>query len=82
MQAVPQSYNIDDRMGEIDPVGMIGADLEADFRLFIGKKTAVSGASMVLSRNGLSECGASLRGIASARSILTQNEMEVASAIL
>ena len=82
LQAVPQSYNIDDRMGEIDPVGMIGADLEADFRLFIGKKTAVSGASMVLSRNGLSECGASLRGIASARSILTQNEMELGVALL
>lgn len=82
LQAVPQSYNIDDRIGEIDPVGMMGSQIEADFRLFIGKKNAVSSASMVIDRSHLRESGGFLRGIASARSILNTNEMELGVVLL
>lgn len=82
LQAVPQSYNIDDRIGEIDPVGMMGSEIEADFKLFIGKKNAVNSASLVVTRNNLQEGGAILRGIASTRSILNENERELGVALL
>lgn len=82
LQAIPQSYNVDDRIGEIDPVGMMGSEIEADIKLFIGKKSAIGASTMALSRNNLQEGGSLLRGIASARATLSENEKELGVALL
>ena len=82
IHAVPQSYNIDDFMGNNQPVGMIGKLIYSNFKLFTGKKTSSQMKKNVLSRAALNVNGIYLGPFASAMAVLGEDEKEVGVALL
>ena len=82
IHAVPQSYNIDDFMGNNEPVGMIGRQIYSNFKLFTGKKTSLQLRKNVLSRAALNVKGTYLGPFASAMAVLGEDEKEIGVALL
>ncbi len=82
LHVIPQSYNIDDYMGITEPVGMIGQQISANFKLFIGKNDSVKFSNNVISRAGLKLHEIVLEPLASAKAVLTDEEREVGVAML
>ena len=74
----PQSYSTDDRIGitEDELLGMEGARIEADFLLLTGRKAILDRRLAVLEKCGLHLHKAILSPIASARAVLSWNDME------
>ena len=77
-EAVPQRYSTDERIGifQDELIGMIGAEIEADFVLFSGRRTILERRAKVLEQCGVHLHKAILAPIASARAVLTAREME------
>lgn len=77
-EAVPQKYSTEDRIGitHDELIGMVGGQIDADFRLFYGRKTILSRRITILENCGLTLGKAILSPIASARAVLTRPEME------
>lgn len=82
LHVIPQSYNIDDFMGITEPVGMIGQQINANFKLFIGKSNSAQFSNNVISRAGLKLRELVLEPLASAKAVLTEDECEVGVAML
>ena len=77
-EAVPQRFSTEDRIGitREELIGMIGAEVEAEFVLFSGRKAILDRRMKVLEECGLKPFKAILAPIASARAVLTAREME------
>ncbi len=77
-EAVPQKYSTEDRIGitHDELIGMVGGQIDADFRLFYGRKTILNRRITILENCGLTLGKAILSPIASARAVLTKPEME------
>lgn len=77
-EAVPQKYSTEDRIGitHDELIGMVGGQIDADFRLFFGRKSILSRRVTILENCGLTLGKAILSPIASARAVLTKPEME------
>ena len=82
LHTIPQSYNIDDFMGIIEPVGMNGKQIFSNYKLFIGKKTSSQLRNNVLKRARLNLKGMILEPLASAKAVLDEEEKEVGVALL
>ena len=82
IHAVAQSYNIDDFMGNNEPVGMIGQQIYSNFKLFTGKKTSSQLRKNVLKRAALNVSGTYLAPFASAMAVLGEDEKEIGVALL
>ncbi len=82
LHVIPQSYHIDDYMGVTEPVGMIGQQINANFKLFIGKNDSVKFSNNVINRAGLKLREIILEPLASAKAVLTDEEKEVGVALL
>lgn len=74
---IPQSYNVGEEMYTTDPVGMMGSEVEGNYRLFIGKTSSATHTKSVISRAGLKLEKLMLKPIASASAVLTSDEMEL-----
>ncbi len=81
LHAIPQSYNIDDFMGITEPVGMIGKQIAASYKLFIGKKNSAQYSNNVIQRAGLKLKELILEPLASAKAILGEEETEIGIAM-
>lgn len=77
-EAIPQKYSTEDRFGitHDELIGMVGASIEADFRLFSGKRSILDRRVTILEDCGLKLHKAILTPIASARAVLSRPEME------
>ena len=77
-EAVPQRFSTEDRIGitKDELIGMIGAEVEAEFVIFSGRKAILDRRLKVLEQCGLKPCKAILAPVASARAVLTAREME------
>ena len=77
-EAVPQKYSTEDRIGitQDELIGMVGGQIDADFKIFYGRKSILSRRITVLEECGISLGKAILAPIASARAVLTKPEME------
>lgn len=82
LHAIPQSYNIDDYMGITEPVGMSGKQIFSNFKLFIGKKTSANFSNQVINRANLKLKELILEPLASAKAVLSEDEMEIGVAML
>ncbi len=82
LHVIPQSYNIDDFMGITDPVGMIGQQINANFKLFIGRSNSAQFVNNVINRAGLTLHDIALEPLASARAVLSEEECEIGVAVL
>jgi cell division protein FtsA len=73
---LPQEYIVDNEQGIIDPIGMMGVRLEANFHIIIGNVGASMNINKCVHRAGLEVKDIILEPIASADAVLSEEEKE------
>jgi len=74
LHVIPQEYTVDSEQGIVDPIGMSGSRLEANFHIITGQITASNNISRCVERAGLEMAGVTLEPIASAAAVLYEDE--------
>lgn len=82
IHVLPQEYTVDDEQGITDPVGMSGVRLEANFHIITGQITATQNIVKCVKRAGLEVANLTLEPIASATSVLSDEEKEAGIALV
>lgn len=82
LHVIPQAYNVDDHIGVENASGMTGTRIEGDYKLFIGKINSVEHSKLVINRAGLNLKELILEPVASAKAVLTEDEMELGAAMI
>lgn len=82
VHAIPQTFRIDNEHEVVDPIGMTGRRIEANFHIVIGKGTAIKYIRNAIQRAGLEVEELMLEPIASAMSTLTDEERNIGVAII
>jgi len=77
-EAVPQKYSTEDRIGitHEELIGMVGGQIDADFKIFYGRKSIRDRRISLVEKCGLTPGKVILAPIASARACLSRPEME------
>lgn len=76
LHVIPQDYIVDNESGIKQPVGMSGHRLEGNFHIVLGRIASVKNIEKCIHRVGLLLKGMILEPLASAQSILTDEEKE------
>lgn len=82
IHAIPQEYTVDNEQGIIDPIGMSGVRLEANFHLITGQITATQNIYKCIQKAGLEVRSLMLEPIASAAAVLSDEEKEAGVALV
>lgn len=82
LHAVPASYTVDGRAGIKDPVGLAGVRLETRVLLITCSAAVAANIRKAVSRAGYGVQELVLEPLATARSVLTEDEREVGAAIV
>ena len=82
LHVIPQEYTVDNEQGIVDPIGMSGTKLEANFHIITGQITASNNISRCVERAGLEMTNVTLEPIASAASVLYDDEKEAGVALV
>ena len=80
--SVPQSYNVDNYMSVSEPVGMLGRNIVARFKLFASKENSLRMINSTLGLSNIEPVEIVLEPVSSARAVLTEDEMEVGSVLV
>jgi len=75
LHVIPQNYNVDGRCGIINPVGMLGKRVEANYRIFVGKTQSAEYTHRCIQQVGLNLKQLILEPLASAKAVLDNDEM-------
>lgn len=82
IQAVPQSYNVDNYMSVSEPVGMVGRSILSRYKLFIGKDNSGKLIQSTLNLCHIGQFEQVLEPVASAKAVLTDEEKELGCALV
>ncbi|MGD2070152.1 MAG: cell division protein FtsA [Gemmatimonadota bacterium] len=82
LHAIPTEYVVDHQRGIKDPVGMSGTRLEAEVYLVTCSSTAAANIRKAVTRAGYTVQELVLEPLATARSVLTEDEKEVGAAMV
>jgi cell division protein FtsA len=82
IHVIPQEYTVDDEQGILDPIGMSGVRLEANFHIITGQITATQNIVKCVQRAGLQVANLTLEPIASATAVLSDEEKEAGVALV
>lgn len=82
IHVLPQEYTVDDEQGITDPIGMSGVRLEANFHIITGQITATQNIVKCVKRADLEVANLTLEPIASAASVLSDEEKEAGIALV
>lgn len=82
VHVIPQEYTVDNEQGIVDPIGMSGAKLEANFHIITGQITASNNISRCVERAGLHMANLTLEPIASAAAVLYDDEKRAGVALV
>lgn len=82
IHAIPQGYVVDDQDGIRNPVGMSGVRLEAKVHIVTGAVTSAQNIIKCAQRCGLNVADIVLEQIASAESVLYEDEKELGAALV
>jgi cell division protein FtsA len=82
VHVIPQEYTIDNEQGIIDPIGMCGVRLEANFHIITGMDTALKNIERCVRNAGLQLADVTLEPIASAFAVLSEEEKEAGVALV
>ncbi len=82
IHVIPQEYTVDGEQGIVDPIGMSGVRLEANFHIITGQITATQNILKCVERAGLQVASLTLEPIASATAVLTDEEKEAGVALV
>lgn len=81
LHVIPQSYHVDEYMN-INPVGMFGTSVEANYRLFIGKTVSTEHTKRCIESADLHLSQLILEPLASALAVLKEDEKELGVAMV
>jgi cell division protein FtsA len=76
LHVIPQEYTVDDEKDVVDPIGMSGHKLEANFHIITGQITASRNIIRCIEKAGLEIADITLEPIASACAVLSDQEKE------
>lgn len=82
IHVIPQEYIVDNEQGIVDPIGMSGIRLEANFHIITGQTTATKNIAKCVQKAGLEMASLALEPIASSASVLSEEEMEAGVALV
>lgn len=82
LHVVPQEYTVDDEQDIFDPIGMSGVRLEANFHIITGQISASKNILRCVEKAGLDVVDVTLEPIASAASVLSDEEKEAGVALV
>jgi cell division protein FtsA len=82
LHVIPQEYTVDNEQGIIDPIGMSGIRLEANFHIITGQITASNNIHRCVERSGLKVANMTLEPIASSVAVLSEEEKEAGVALV
>ncbi len=82
LHVIPQEYTVDNEQGILDPIGMSGIRLEANFHIITGQITASNNIYRCVERTGLKVADLTLEPIASAAAVLSEEEKEAGVALV
>ncbi len=82
IHVIPQEFTIDNEQGIMDPIGMSGVRLEANFHIITGQITASKNIYKCVERAGLEVGTLTLEPIASSQSVLSKEEKEAGVALV
>ncbi len=82
LHVIPQEYTVDMEQGIIDPIGMSGSRLEANFHIITGQTMASNNINRCVDRAQLEMASVTLEPIASAASVLDDDEKEAGVALV
>ena len=76
LHVIPQEFTVDDETNIIDPIGMAGVRLEANFHIITGQISASQNIIKCVEKVGLNIADMTLEPIASANAVLSEEEKE------
>lgn len=82
LHVIPQEYTVDNEQGILDPIGMSGIRLEANFHIITGQIAASNNLYRCVERAGLKAANMTLEPIASAAAVLSDEEREAGVALV
>lgn len=82
IHVLPQEYIIDNEQGIKEPIGMSGIRLEANFHIITGQITAAQNINKCVVKAGLEVADLVLEPLASAASVLSEEEKEAGVALV
>ena len=82
LHVIPQEYTVDNEQGIVDPIGMSGVRLEANFHIITGQITASNNITKCVNKAGYKVADITLEPIASAASVLSEEELEAGVALI
>jgi cell division protein FtsA len=82
LHVIPQEYTVDEEEGIIEPVGMCGHRLYGNLHVITGQMTAYNNISKCVEKAGLTVKNMTLEPIASAASVLSEEEKEAGVALI
>lgn len=82
LHVIPQEFTVDDEKDIVDPVGMAGVRLEANFHIITGQITASKNIMRCVEKVGLEVADMTLEPIASAKAVLSEEEKEAGVALI
>ena len=82
LHIIPQEFKVDDEEGIVDPIGMCGHRLIGNFHVITGQQTAYNNIRKCVEKAGLKVRELTLEPIASAASVLSEEEKEAGVALI
>lgn len=82
IHVLPQDYTVDDEPGIMDPIGMAGVKLEGNFHIITGQISAAKNIYKCVEKTGIRVADLTLEPLASAHSVLSDEEMEAGVALI
>lgn len=82
IHTLPQEFIVDNQRGIIDPLGMVGNRLEVNVHIVIGALSSAQNIIRSCHRSNLEVADLTLQALASAKSVLTQEEREIGVALV
>ncbi|PPK86025.1 cell division protein FtsA [Neolewinella xylanilytica] len=82
LHVIPQEYTVDNEQGIVDPIGMSGSKLEANFHIITGQITASNNINRCVERAGMHMANVTLEPIASSASVLYEDEKHAGVALV
>ncbi|MDZ4708446.1 MAG: cell division protein FtsA [Saprospiraceae bacterium] len=82
LHVIPQEFTVDNEQGIVDPIGMSGHRLEANFHIITGQIAATNNIMRCVERANLKVADMTLEPIASAEAVLSKEEKEAGVALV
>jgi len=82
IHVLPQEYKVDGQAEILEPIGMYGGRLEANFHVVVGQIASIRNIGRCIKSANLELSGMTLEPLASANAVLSQEEKEAGVALL